>query len=189
MSSKYYYLVASLPILEFGKNPPISYDDFLNNCRRILSEGDFKIISSANYYADPEPSGENNLFDAWAVFNRNFRNETVYFCCQKKGKDPSKFLRGEPCRDPFCAQGIDQASKSQNILLMERHLDMMKWQQLDEMLQGHHFDLDVLIVYALKLQILERHADIDSSKGRDVFEEYKKFEASEKDLTPDRDIA
>ena len=183
MGSKYYYLVASLPVLEFGEKTTISYEAFFDDCSRILSERDFQLICQAKYNQDSGPNGQNALFDSWAVFNRNLHNEIVRFRAAKNGKDPSQYLHGEAYQDPFIAQEIAQAAKGINLLATERALDIFRWKKLDDLLQGHHFDFEVLIVYALKLQILQRHQEISSSSGHDTFVQYKEFKAPQTDST------
>jgi hypothetical protein len=41
---------------------------------------------------------------------------------------------------------------------------------LDELESGHYFDIDKILVYALRLQILERKALFDEQKGREMFD-------------------
>jgi hypothetical protein len=48
------------------------------------------------------------------------------------------------------------AYRNQNILEAEKSLDLERWRFLDEVSAGHYFDIDSLIVYALKLKILIR---------------------------------
>jgi len=57
-----------------------------------------------------------------------------------------------------------------NPLLMEKKFEEKKWILLEEREYGHHFDLEVLIIYLLKLQILERLATFDDKKGEATFE-------------------
>lgn len=48
------------------------------------------------------------------------------------------------------------AHRNPSILEAERMLDGERWCMLDELSLGHYFDIDFLIVYALKILILER---------------------------------
>jgi len=179
MSSKHYYFVASLPILEFGLKPPVSYQSFTDDCERLLSSEDFDIIKEARLDLYKEPQGKNPVFDAWAEFSRSFRNEIVRLRLQKAGKGPFDYLRTEGLWiEPFLAGYVSQAAKSDDPLSAEKFLDQIRWQKLSELAIGHHFDLGFLIVYALKLQILERYKAIGSPKGKETFEEYKRFDAS-----------
>ena len=48
------------------------------------------------------------------------------------------------------------ASRHPDILESERMLDAARWERLDAQGLGHYLDADALMVYALKLLILER---------------------------------
>ena len=54
-----------------------------------------------------------------------------------------------------------------DLLEAEKLLDRTSWQFLDELEQGHYYDLEFLMVYGLKLKILERHQEYATSKGRE----------------------
>jgi hypothetical protein len=54
-----------------------------------------------------------------------------------------------------------------SVLDTEKSLDVYRWQKLEELGFGHFFDLDALVVYALKLMIVVRWdsvSKIDSSE-------------------------
>ena len=61
----------------------------------------------------------------------------------------------------------------------EKALDAFRWKKFDELMSGHSFDLDVVIVYGLKLQILDRHHQFASPKGQEKFVHYKEVEIFE----------
>jgi hypothetical protein len=50
-------------------------------------------------------------------------------------------------------------------------LDEARWRMLEELCVGHYFDLDFLIIYALKLLILERWQRIRTADGGRLLEE------------------
>jgi len=54
-------------------------------------------------------------------------------------------------------------------LLMEKEFARKQWGILDELELRHYFDLNVLIIYFLKLQILERFAAFNKDEGMKVF--------------------
>jgi hypothetical protein len=57
-----------------------------------------------------------------------------------------------------------------NPLEAERLLNRARWQFLEELEVGHYFDVERLVIYSLKLQLLERIALHDQEKGREQFE-------------------
>jgi hypothetical protein len=91
------------------------------------------------------------------------KNELVRVRSARKRIDPAKYLR----------QGADSAINTNHIAInacrapnpleSEKLLDGGRWHALDELVAGHWFDLDSLLVYALKLSILEKWDRISSS--------------------------
>ena len=52
--SQYYYFSASLPMLEPDAPPPMSNEEFLESCERLLTTSDFQEIRRASLnMADP----------------------------------------------------------------------------------------------------------------------------------------
>ncbi|MFH0827465.1 MAG: DUF2764 family protein, partial [Candidatus Omnitrophota bacterium] len=63
------------------------------------------------------------------------------------------------------------AHRSPSLLEGERMLDAERWRFLDELSLGHYFDLDFLIVYLLKLLILERWEKIRTADKEQFLDE------------------
>jgi hypothetical protein len=57
------------------------------------------------------------------------------------------------------------------MLEAEKALDLERWQLLEELACGHYFDLDALLIYALKLLILERWAKINLADKEHIMQE------------------
>ncbi len=55
-------------------------------------------------------------------------------------------------------------------LLMERKLEKKRWDFIEEKEFGRYFDINTLILYFLKLQILERLSLFEKEKGKARFE-------------------
>ena len=47
----------------------------------------------------------------------------------------------------------------------DEELDRVRWRVLEELAFGHYFDVETLVVYLLKLRILERRARFDAAAG------------------------
>ena len=176
MGTAYYYLAASLPMLDFNSEPPFSYQSFLENCQGLVRGEDFQAMRQASegVHADEEVSS-NETVAAWQAFEDAFRNEIAWFRANEVNQDPSDHVRGDRSVDPLVVEALAQAAKSSDLFEGERILDQVRWDFLDTLAQGHFFDLEFLIVYAVKLKILERYKEISSRRGRDVFEAYTDF--------------
>lgn len=179
MGRTYYYFVASLPMLDYEGKPPMSVEEFLRQCQQLLVQEDYGFMQKLLTEDEYEIKTHNYALRSWAQFNQNFRNEIAYFRAKRANKDPKEYLRGEHSGDTNLHDIIQQASKASDPLAAEKILDRTKWQFLDTLISGHYFDIEVLIVYGLKLKILERYQAVGSPRGNEIFEGYKKIKIPE----------
>lgn len=179
MNRAYYYFAASLPMLLWGGKVPLSMEDYLSDCQRLLEENDYALVRRLLEGEGGTGATGNAAADAWLRFDRNFRNEMALFRAQRLGKDPAKHVRGDWDSDPSLKDVIHQASKSSNLMSAETLLDQTVWQFLDELVSGHYYDTVYIFVYGLKLKILERHRQYHSPQGRSSFDEIRMIEFPE----------
>ncbi len=176
MRQKYYYFVSSLPSLEFGAPPPFPLEKFLEECQRQMSPKDAEWIQNAVLGKSPSKALKNPLVRLWIRFNEDFRNELAFARALKAKRDPLSYLQGERSYEPFLANVVAQAIGTDDPLAAEKILDRFRWQRLDDLTFDHYFDVEWLLIYALKLQILERYQMIESHRGEGLLAEYKEFE-------------
>jgi len=179
MGRAYYYFSASLPMIEWEGKLPMSSDEFLLECRRLLTEEDTALIQKVLGENDSVTKTGNGTVDAWNQFNRNFRNEIAWFRAKRANKDPLGSIRGDKESEPYLREIIHQAAKMKNLLEAEKILDGACWQFLNDLENGHYYDFEYLIVYGLKLKILEKYQKYNSPKGKTTFDEIRMAELSE----------
>lgn len=175
MPNKYYYFTASLQTLIFGEKAPISVEDFLIDAHRLLAEKDF-IQVQAIIEGSSQISGS-KLFDQWNSFNHQLCNQLVVARAKEVKQDSNKYTRGDVVEESALAALIDQAMKEENPVKAEQLLDRARWQFLDDYTNQSYFDFDIVLAYAIKLTILTRYEAIASEQGREIFQEYKNFDA------------
>ncbi len=179
MGNSYYYFAASLPMIDWEGKLPMPSEEFLLTARRILVEEDYTIIESL-IRKDVDPRELSNpTACSWATFSRNFHNEIAWFRAKRAGQDPFQSIHGDRGNEVFLKEAVQQASKMSNLMEAEKSLDKISWQFLDDLGASHYYDLEFLIVYGLKLKILERHEGYKSSKGKDFIDEVKEIELPE----------
>ena len=175
MGRHYYYLIASLPTLEFGSKPLISVEEFLQRAGGQLPGTDLAVIESifsGDHLRPEEPAG---ILKRWAEFNRGVSNEIAWSRAGELNKDPQKYLRGERTTEPYLVDVIAKAAEAADPLAAEKIIDRARWQYLDELGHGHYFEFENVVIYALKLRMLDRYRVIDSPKGGEIFREYAKI--------------
>ena len=170
MREAYYYLIASLPLLEFGMKTLFTYADFLSICEEQLSPNDLKIIKETRLAPLKNPDSRCLTLKEWNKFNITLRNEIVKVRTGRQEKDASRYIRGKDCADSFIASFAQWVINQDSPLEAEISLDRFRWEKLDDLGKGHYFDIDCLVTYALKLQILARWENINSNDGMQVLQ-------------------
>ena len=164
MPAAYYtYLISSLPGLVFGAEPPISFEEFLENCHPLIPQKDFEILRGASLEAVDIYRGMQPTLKEWREFDTTLRNELVKIRAGRKKIDPLKYLRRDGYAEPHISHTTLNAYRNPSLLEAERALDLERWRVLEELSAGHYFDIDFLIAYAHKLLILERWQKINSA--------------------------
>lgn len=174
---QYYYLISSLPMLEFNMKMPFTYNDFILQCEEQLEGSDLAAIKRSSI-SPPESCDErSSMLRKWKTFDMCLRNELARHRSSKLSKDPSKHIRGEECSDLFISSFARWAVNEDLSIETELAIDRIRWQKIEELKQGHYFDIDNLIAYALQLQILERWQRINSGNGMGILEELMEKQA------------
>lgn len=174
MSDFLVYLVSSLPMLHFGARPPLAYEGFLGLCEGKLAPQELEVLKSL-----PELIAlkEGSLvlvqptLKAWHAFDATLRNELVKIRAHRKKIDAQKFLRADGYAAPSVTHLALSAFRNPSVLEGEKTLDEARWRFLDELSFGHYFDFDILIIYALKLLILERWDQVNAADKSKLLEE------------------
>jgi hypothetical protein len=158
MSGKYYYLVASLPYLSFGDEPPFAVDGFIAECEKWLSPEDMKKLLSASPHCTDEECEGTQFLRIWKKFDLFLREELTRFRAARK--------KGESYRvHDILKHIVDQETP----FLMEKALERLRWRFIEEQSKGYFFDIDSLISYFLRLQILGRLAGFNKDEGEKFF--------------------
>ena len=167
--SRYYFTVASLPMLFYGGDTGPDRDEFLSICKEACSRKDMRCIEDIHL----DPAGENrsvhNLARKWMTWETNLRNELVRFRAKDHGKDQERFLKEESAFYTEISDIVREAYSQESPLQAEEVLNQARWRRLEELEVGHHFDLEKLMVYHLKLQLNERKALFTKKAGEENF--------------------
>jgi len=165
----YYYLVASFPLLFYETERIPSHQEFLDLCRQHITPRHYQLLSRAST-SDLRPTTPRcRTLDLWREWETALRNELVMLRGKKKGVETEEYLIGSP--GIITAQQIArEAFVQESPLQAEDTLNRARWSYLDDLEVGHYFDIEKILVYALRLQILERKALFDEEKGREMFE-------------------
>ena len=164
MSGGYYFLVASLPHLKFGAAPRLTPAQFLTRCAGQVSAAHYRILAGVELVQTQPAKTGLALLDRWHERERALRNALTVVRAERLGVASATHLRHFR-RDHELA-GIAKAILTlDSPLAADEELDRVRWRVLEELAFGHYFDLETLVVYRLKLRILERRARFDAAAG------------------------
>ena len=169
MPAYYTYLISSLPILNFSAKLPFSLENFFDKCRNLIPDDELEVLR--NLYGQNSYSsgaGQVGSLKEWVNFEVALRNELVRARASRKKIDPSKFLRLPDSPQAWISHIAMLAYRCTSILEAERILDQARWNFLEDLSQGHYFDFDYLLIYGLKLKILERWEAIQTADKEDL---------------------
>ncbi len=99
---------------------------------------------------------EHPLIRKWVEFDIALRNELAKIRCARKHIEAAKYLRSDGYSGSSLAALASSAQRNPSLVEAEKMLDQARWNALEELVFGHYFDFDFLIIYAYKLGILER---------------------------------
>ena len=155
---KYYYMVSQLPMLQFDKEPAIDGEKFLEEAEKWLSGRDYRVLSQIDMREARVSRTGPACWRAYRVFEQRFRNDLAMWRRSTRGGDEVRFLS-------FPLSLVREGDP----LEVEKKLLKHRWDFVDAMEGEHHFDLEFLILYAIKLQILERLSRFNKEKGAEIF--------------------
>jgi hypothetical protein len=169
MSGSHYYLISSLPLLRWGSRPPTSSADFLAHCEGQLAEQDLAELTDVSLV--PRTAGRTRAERRWIAWDGYLRNQIARGRAHHRHQDAAPFLRDETDAFPTDRKELDEALAQDSPLERERSIDHLRWRRLGDFESGHPFDLDWLVLYRLKLLLLEKWARFDSETGTANFAE------------------
>lgn len=178
MSQQYYYFYSTLPMLFFGAQPSMSTAAFVAQAQVLMASDEARIICDVLDPTVEEVVASNDTLKVWQTFEQQRRNAQAKYRAQRAQKDPLLFQRGEVNPWPQLTDVVGQAEKMDNLLQGEKIIDRLRWQFLEDLKQGHYYDVDALIIYGLQLQILERHQCFSSTQGEQVLADLLEKQAS-----------
>ncbi len=166
MKEQYYYVISSLPYLSLNDELPIRKNDFLSVCKESLKTTDFEILRSIDLLEadqDKVPLGVIRSFYSW---EREVRNALVKLRAERLGLDSADFIRGD-VSEHLIGHFAEEVFNVVSPLMAENILNKARWKYLDELEFGHYFNLEILVIFFIKLQILERISSFDADQGRE----------------------
>ena len=156
---EFHALKASLVYLKFGEKPPLGREYFLSGCAAFLENGEMERLEAATL-AVPEKapdSSESGADAAFIRFEMTLRNTLALLRASRiSGGENQNWKREQESWEMAASTLASAAFQEKNPREREFILDKGRWEFLEEMERDHEWDFDGLLIYFLKLQILEK---------------------------------
>jgi len=166
--TQYYYLVASLPLLRPDDPPPFRSAAWLELCREHVLGNDHALLARISFDSLGILPGDHAVWQSYASWETALRNELAVQRAQRLGLSPDPFLRQAPFHAGLHVLA-KEALAAGSPRAVEAALDRRRWSCLEGLEAGTQFDLGRLIVYRLKLLLLERKSRFQTGPGLEAF--------------------
>ena len=189
--SNYEYIVASLPDIttgwKFGEKGP---QDYIDEIVELCSEKDKELIDflmsgyldenlNAEFYEKALTHKDRFIRD-YFTFDLNVRNAKVKYLNKALGrpadKDVLTFSEDAPeiLLDALSAEfeeaaDLETVLNAGDILSRERGIDDLMWEKIDNLTTFNYFDIDAILGFITKLNIVARWYKLDEQTGREMF--------------------
>ena len=170
--AEYYYFAASLPMLRMDKEIPITYSEFMAKAEEQLSRSDFSDLKLAVFNSDDKKAAL-PIVREWQEFQGNLSKAICRVRAERLG-----FSGYEKAVDKNL-ESLARDIVEKNPLDGERAILSLYFDFLSSHETGSPFSSASLMIYALKLQILEKANAFNEAKGRAEFDKlYKVIEGN-----------
>lgn len=124
---------------------------------------------------------------AWSEFDRTLRNVTAALTARRLGRAVEEItvgggeiveqLRRSSASD-FGLRGelawldalIAAAGDEQNLVEKEHKIDLIRWNEASELSTFAYFDIDAVLAYLVRVNLVARWAMLDPARGRELFD-------------------
>lgn len=155
---KYFYFAAQLPMLSFDNLEEVPTKDFfLEEASKWLSKTDLDVLNSVNIELF-KTDKKSMILRECCAFEYELRQELTKY--RKSQKEDFEY------KSNFFPMSL---VKEGSPLDAEKKLLLFRWEFLEEKQLGHYSDLDYLIIYYMKLQMLWRLMSFNKEHGLESF--------------------
>jgi hypothetical protein len=166
--------------------------DYLVSLYRKFKREEFSLENintiQASYYSHVLKT-KNNFLKQWFTFEKDMKNVLTAINCRKYDYNledqlisvdnsnnvynilakyaPKVELLGDELA--YADEIIQIAESEMDITAKEKAIDEIKWKFLDSCLEFNYFNVEIILAYILKLEMIERWAELDHEAGKALF--------------------
>lgn len=146
----------------------------------------FETTLFAAYY-DACRRSRSRFLRAWSEFDRTLRNVTAALAARAAsrpveevvvgGGDVAEQLQRSSAADfglrgelPFIDSVIAAMNDEANLMEKERKIDLVRWEEASELATFDYFNINAILSYLVRINIVARWARLDAARGREMFD-------------------
>ena len=190
--NNYVYIIAGLPdFTPDWRQGGQSLDRYLDQVAELLSAKDNETVRFVTDGFDKDKIGlefyrqalshRNGFIRDFFEFDLNVRNRKVMYLNQALGRDLDRDILSlrdpeaeetglEPEEPEFKEAGrLQVILEGRDILSRERGIDDLMWEKIDNLTTFNYFDIDAILGFITKLNIVARWYRLDEQTGREMF--------------------
>lgn len=164
----YYSLVASLPHLKIGDEPPFSTEEYVQQCAQWVTDRETRILE--HLLLDMHSGEGCSICRKWRDMETQLRNAVVRHRGQKLGIDFKEYLRPHDGFSGRIEQSVTDAFTRNDPVELEEELDRARWLMAEELIGLDPFCFEKVLAYGIQLRIVERWHRMDVHTGKEKLE-------------------
>jgi len=165
----YYSLVASLPHLKIGDEPPFSTDEFIGSCAQWVTAKELGILQ--HILQDRFIERDCPICQKWFNIETQLRNAIARHRGQRLGVDYKGYIQSHDGFSGEIEQLVTDAFARNDPLEVEEEIDRARWQLADDLAVGKDpFCFEKVLAYGIQLRIVERWNRMDVHSGKEKIE-------------------
>ncbi len=167
----YYFLCATLPGLQFGKESSLTVEKFDAACRDQMPPAEFGRLTRQGLSVPRDPRASDELSPGYAGFVRFEQYLRTRIAQRRTAREEEKSAALPDPAEYFSEvdSTVAQAAACTDPLEREKMIDRLRWRRLDDLGAGHEFDFEALCIYRLRLAILDKYRNRSTEAGKRNF--------------------
>ena len=161
----HWYLVASLPLVALGAEPPLSIDAFRALCGEHLRDRDLRELDAV-LASSPASRGTSQFARAWRETNRRIEDECAVLRAARRGIDAGPWRRDIGVPDATLIAAVREAFQQPDPRGRELQLDTLRGRTLEDLARTTPFGLPAVMAYGLRLRLAARWCARTEAAGR-----------------------
>lgn len=180
----YYSLVASLPHLQIGDEPPFSTEEYIDNCAQWITDYELKILQRVVLKQETDLA-HCQLCQAWHSIETQIRNTAARLRGHKLGVDVKEYIQSHDGFSGEVEALVTDAFTRNDPLEIEEELDRARWKLADDLIGLKSFEFEKILAYGIQLKIVERWDRMDVHVGKEKLEAVITANTEQKDEKQD----